>query len=72
MLEQQDAYNLDEDEILTTKEVADRLKVSERTVIRYYKRDDLPVHHLPGNVTRFLRKEVNEFFARHRTQNRAS
>ena len=67
ILKEQTATLSEEEMLLTIEQTAKILGVSKRTVIRYYQADGLPVIHLPGNTTRFRRKDVKEFYERYRT-----
>ncbi len=56
------------DEILTTKEVADELKVSERRVRKWIRDGDLVATDL-GRDYRIYRRDLEDFISKRRTKN---
>ena len=54
------------DRLLTTREVAAFLGVSPETVLRRWRRDELPGYRLASNVLRFRESEVRDWLEMHR------
>lgn len=54
-----------EERYLTTREVAERLRVCPETVLRYYNEGLIPGRRLPGRhaAVRFVWREIDEAFA---------
>jgi len=54
--------------LLTVKEVADKLRISERTVYRYIEAGKLKVIKLTRKVTRIAEKDLIQFLKKHKTK----
>lgn len=48
------------DRLLTARELADRLGVNRETVLRWYRRGELPAIKLPGGAIRFRESEIED------------
>jgi excisionase family DNA binding protein len=51
--------------LLRTRDVADRLGVSPETVLRWWRRGELPGYRLSSNVLRFAEADVDAYLERH-------
>jgi excisionase family DNA binding protein len=58
----------DDDELLTTREAADAIGVSERQLRRYQRAGELPVVKI-GRATRVQRRDLRRFVREHRRNN---
>jgi len=58
---------MSDDKLLTTREVADELRVSERTVINWIQRGDLAAIDLPKGY-RIYRSELDRFIKERQTK----
>ena len=54
--------------LLTIKEVAKKLRISERTVYRYIEAGKLKVIKLTRKVTRIAEKDLLQFLKKHKTK----
>ena len=58
------------DRLVTARELASRLDVSPETVLRWYRRGELPAIRLPGGAIRFREAEVEEWLEQRATTER--
>ena len=58
------------DRLLTTRQVADRLGLSPETVLRRWRRGDLPGYRISGNALRFDPDELEAWLQARRSPNR--
>jgi excisionase family DNA binding protein len=58
------------DRLLTTREVAAFLGLSRETVLRRYRRDELPGYRLASNVLRFRESEIEAWLQHHNERSR--
>lgn len=58
--------------LLTARQVGDVLGVNPETVLRWYRRGDLPAIRLPGGPVRFVEDELDAWLAERATAARGS
>jgi excisionase family DNA binding protein len=56
-----------EDEFLTVKEIADRLKVKTFTILEWIRKGDLPAYRVGGRSYRIRKEDYEEWLKKRRT-----